>query len=1002
MKKTAKRIISVCLIAVMVLCAAPLSGFTGLFASAAEFEPSGNLSETVRYTFDEATGTLTISGTGDIPDYNDTSWSSFSPFYNNSEIKNVIIDEGITRVGSYLFKYNKNIESISLCGSIKSIGDHAFYFCTSLKEIVIPDEVQSIGNCAFLSCTSLKGIVIPDKVQSIGSCAFQNCASVETVDLGNVETIGSSAFNCCKNIKEIIMPDTLTVVGDFAFRSCSALEKVTFSSILEALGSGAFENCESLKAITIPDGIKSIGSATFEDCTGLETVDLGNVESIERYAFYGCTNLKEITMPDKVTAVGDYAFYNCSSLEKVTFSSILETVGEYAFYSCKSLKEIILPDSVSVLGKDAFRYCDNLEKVSLSGNLAEICDYTFYSCCALKEIVVPDSVKRIGEYAFDDCTGLEKIDLGSGVEVISDSAFYNCASLKEIVIPDSVVSLDSVKLFDNCTNLEKIHLGKNALFSRNAIINGIFKQCPKLKEITVDSQNMNYCVSDGALYTKDMSMLIAYPENNKTKTTFKIPDSVKEICNYAFYGCGYLEEITFGSGIETIGRSAFANCSGLKGIRIPDSITQIPADAFKNCTSLKEVTIGNSVKTIQLRAFSGCTSLEKIDCGSSIESVDNGVFDKCNNLKDITFSDTLTTLQISDSFTNLENVYYYGTAEQWKKVLFSTASDLRSAFATANIHFECMLIKGSLTDTIDWVYDKTSGHLVIRGTGAIPDYEESPFAEYGIFFLPEDDDEETIPATVSVESGITSIGRNTFKDGVTITEVMLKDGVKSVNSGAFSGCDNLRVVFTESSSFDDFSSFNGIGKNISFIVKDDTNAKANAESAGVNYSAYSIVSHYDENGKKTSRKALAFSGNTTVYEIVNYEYLSYLVSQNPNATYLYFDELVFNGVEIEEIFSSSSGLQIEPEDLGMTDTDEFFTIRNVYISVLRENGNIMSFKDILKSFRSGDLSGLMLSFKSGENKTVFEKIASFFKGVVENAFRAISKAVYYISKLFKR
>jgi hypothetical protein len=121
-------------------------------------DPSVNGGKDVTWIFDDTTGTLTISGTGAMVDYD---WSVvYSPFYQNTDIKNLIICSGIT-----------------------SIGVGALDTCTSLTSITIPDSVTTIGDGAFVGCTSLTGITIPDSVQDIGFYAFEDCTSLTDVTM---------------------------------------------------------------------------------------------------------------------------------------------------------------------------------------------------------------------------------------------------------------------------------------------------------------------------------------------------------------------------------------------------------------------------------------------------------------------------------------------------------------------------------------------------------------------------------------------------------------------------------------------------------------------------------------------------------------------------------------------------------------------------------------------------------------------------------------------------
>ena len=241
-----------------------------LFAvSASALDASGSLGDNVTYTYDSTTGEVVISGNGAMKDYD----SGSSPFYNNSGIKSVVIEDSVT-----------------------SIGDYAFHYCTSLESITIPDSVTSIGYLAFGGCTSLTSITIPDSVTSIGDYAFYACESLTSITIPDgVTSIGNGAFLACESLTSITIPESVTSIGGSAFAVCYSLTSITIPDRVTSIGYAAFLACESLTSITIPDSVTSIGNSAFYDCYSLTSITIGSgVTSIGNYAFYGCTGLKDV------------------------------------------------------------------------------------------------------------------------------------------------------------------------------------------------------------------------------------------------------------------------------------------------------------------------------------------------------------------------------------------------------------------------------------------------------------------------------------------------------------------------------------------------------------------------------------------------------------------------------------------------------------------------------------------------------------------------------------
>ncbi len=95
-------------------------------------------------------GVLTISGKGKMADYtynNDSSDCPWQPV--RYAIRKVVIENGVTHIGSDAFAYNINVTSIAIPGSVTSIGAGAFNGCEGLESAFIPGTVKEIGKGAF-------------------------------------------------------------------------------------------------------------------------------------------------------------------------------------------------------------------------------------------------------------------------------------------------------------------------------------------------------------------------------------------------------------------------------------------------------------------------------------------------------------------------------------------------------------------------------------------------------------------------------------------------------------------------------------------------------------------------------------------------------------------------------------------------------------------------------------------------------------------------------------
>lgn len=232
-------------------------------------------------------GTLTISGSGAMPDFSGTGeqpWNSYS-----NQIRTVIIKEGIT-----------------------SIGACAFWQCGVLS-VRIPDSVTAIGNSAFRE-SSIISVDIPADVKTIGDSAFRECQNLSSAIISEgLETIEQNAFRACTSLKSIALPASIGEVGNSTFFECTAMTSATFApgSKQVKLGDNLFTQCYYLMSVTLPQSIDRIGEGMFQNCLMLPGVEIPQgAESIGGSAF-ASSGVSVVLIPDSVTSIGIAAFSNC-------------------------------------------------------------------------------------------------------------------------------------------------------------------------------------------------------------------------------------------------------------------------------------------------------------------------------------------------------------------------------------------------------------------------------------------------------------------------------------------------------------------------------------------------------------------------------------------------------------------------------------------------------------------------------------------------------------------
>lgn len=177
-----------------------------------------------------------------------------------------------------------------------------------------------------------------------------------------------------------------------------------------------------------------------------------------------------------------------------------------------------------------------------------------------------------------------------------------------------------------------------------------------LQRINVAADNPFFTSSDGVLYSKDKTVLHAFP-GAKTSVAFPqrvceigpqafqgsaltdvdVPSSVTTIGMAAFDQCRNLESVTLHDGLVSIGTRAFGWNYALKAIAIPETIAELPDALFKNCGGLEYVSLPSGLKVIGSGAFSGCTSLRSITIPRGVARLWDNTFKDCRSLEDVTY-----------------------------------------------------------------------------------------------------------------------------------------------------------------------------------------------------------------------------------------------------------------------------------------------------------------------------------------------------------------------------
>ena len=220
--------------------------------------PGGKLTDTMTWEYDPDYLTLTISGAGEMPDFDtlERPWEAY-----RDAIMTVVIEDGITSIGNKAF-YDHAFTSVTIPNSVTTIGEFAFLDC-KLTSITVDENNANYK--------SVNGVLYSKDGKTLIQYPASKSDTSYVIPDG-VTTIFKSAFENSDNLTSITIPNSVTSIGDFAFRGSDNLISITIPNDVTRIGSQIFMLCGSLKNVVIPSSVTTIAYNAFCDCSSLETI----------------------------------------------------------------------------------------------------------------------------------------------------------------------------------------------------------------------------------------------------------------------------------------------------------------------------------------------------------------------------------------------------------------------------------------------------------------------------------------------------------------------------------------------------------------------------------------------------------------------------------------------------------------------------------------------------------------------------------------------------------
>ena len=560
-----------------------------------------------------------------------------------------------------------------------------------------------------------------------------------------VTVIASDAFrNTSITSLSFAQESTITKIESGAFWG-SSLTQISFPENLEVIEENAFGDISGITILTLPDCDIDINA--FSGCENLKEVynlrsyinlsaANNKLEKIEIHfqhlpanAFLGFTELNKVITVNEIISIGDYSFYGCSNLTQMPQSSILESIGNYAF-SESGIINVNVPQSVQNIGEGAFAYCVSLKQASINAELESLSSNLFYDCSSLQSVDIKNSILYIEDSAFYGCQSITQINIPENLLLIGNSAFRG-SGIIEIILPNSIEVIGE-EAFAYCLGITKIKIPAEV----SSIGGFVFAGCDYLTHIEMPVKQ-----------DVPLDYYFGYYDYSFAITDF--------IVNGGEYICG----------------DFFNKAFNLENIFIPATVISVTEDAINSLVmpNLKNVVVDEDnayYKTVDgvlydkslktLIAYPSQKDGEEYDMLQITEVLKSYAF----------YHSKLTNINLSDNLKMIEDY------------AFSSCTNLHIVSIPQSVNYigEGILYHASVLTEVTLPF-----------IGANP--EGSIDTTFGYLF----GGKQYIPQTIRkvIITGGNTIGNNSFRDLMHISEITIPNSITHIGDYAFSGLSNI-------------------------------------------------------------------------------------------------------------------------------------------------------------------------------------------------------------------
>ncbi len=608
---------------------------------------------------------LTISGTGSMPDFAESGGQPWNKYLRTME--KLTLEEGVESVGAYAF-YEADylgVGEIVFPDSLVSVADHAFYSCDSLGEVTFLNKVQTLGASVFAECTKIGKVIVPDSVTSIGIAVFEGCYRVTECELSNqLEVLPERTFSTPYSTgltMSVTFPASIRRIENKAFFGGHKFVDFSFPPTLEAIGAEAFSGCTVKGDLSVPASIKSIGSSTFATfrVEGTLTFEEGVSASVfSALVNYGATASETwvahaIRIPASLTWQNPFQYGGARDAYEVAADSecfvaidgVLYSKGPNNKYESKSavlvscptdmsgpfavaegtrsvedgalskeIDSVTIPSTADALKSSAFRghALRRIDVDERNGTYASV-DGILFDKTLSKVILcprahafdgdydLPDTVRTLEPGAFADCRNLKSIRIPEGVQTLTSNFINDCESLIAIYLPSSLRQIEMWNFW--ASYLPDDHSGVSVFFG------GTEEQ---LGSVTLSPHGNNayerarfYCNARWHGTCADGLMWYADTDNTLSVIIDERADSPSVT----------MRDYRIGEAPWMIHKDLFDT------VQTAPQITSVGANAFAGCENITTATLSWGITEVGACAFADCPNLSSVDCLGNAFSV---------------------------------------------------------------------------------------------------------------------------------------------------------------------------------------------------------------------------------------------------------------------------------------------------------------------------------------------------------------------------------------------